>query len=152
MTERCSWQVSPSTAKDVLGCCHQLVDVKIHEPFGHSTGRMPSVNHVLCGLAANTALPSKLVDRLIAVADAHIAAELACRADLSHDQAVVLVSRVKESAVRLVYEGRLTAADIDPAAQPRAALALLDALSSCSPMPTGRWWKRRPPSRRCRLP
>ncbi|MET7636204.1 hypothetical protein [Streptomyces sp. NPDC005078] len=83
------------------------------------------MNHVLCGLAANTALPSKLVDRLVAVADADIAAELACRADLRHDQAVVLVSRVEESAVRLAYEGRLTAADIDPAAQPRAALAFL---------------------------
>lgn len=37
-----------------------------------------------------------------------------------------MVSRVEESAVQLVYEGKLTAADIDPAAQPHAALALLD--------------------------
>ena len=83
------------------------------------------MNHVLCGLAANTALPSELVDRLVAVADADIAAELAGRADLSHAQAVALVSRVEESAGRLADEGRLTAADIDPAAQPHAALALL---------------------------
>ncbi|MFF3688111.1 hypothetical protein [Streptomyces sp. NPDC002187] len=84
------------------------------------------MNHVLCGLAANIALPSELVGRLITVADADIAAELAGRADLSHAQAVALVSRVEESAVQLVYEGRLTAADIDPVAQPHAALALLD--------------------------
>jgi hypothetical protein len=87
---------------------------------------MPSVNHVLCGLAANAALPSELVDRLIAVTDAEVAADLAGRADLSHAQALALVSRVKDSAVRLAYEGRLTAADIDPAAQPDAALALLE--------------------------
>ncbi|WP_405808406.1 hypothetical protein OG729_27050 [Streptomyces sp. NBC_00210] len=84
------------------------------------------MNHVLCGLAANAALPSELVDRLIAVADADIAADLADRADLSHGQAVALASRVEETAVRLAYEGRLTAADVDPVAQPHAALALLD--------------------------
>ncbi|MFC7266356.1 hypothetical protein [Streptomyces lutosisoli] len=83
------------------------------------------MNHVLCGLAANTALPPELIDRLIAVADADVAADLAGRADLSHAQAVALISRVEESAVRLAYEGRLTAADVDPAAQPHAALALL---------------------------
>ncbi|MFF3456939.1 hypothetical protein ACFYXH_21905 [Streptomyces sp. NPDC002730] len=84
------------------------------------------MNHVLCGLAANTALPSELVDRLIAVADADIAADLADRADLSHAQAIALAARVEETAVRLAYEGRLTAADVDPVAQPYAALALLD--------------------------
>ncbi|MET7368784.1 hypothetical protein ABZS61_23625 [Streptomyces sp. NPDC005566] len=84
------------------------------------------MNHVLCGLAANAALPSELVDRLIAVADADVAAVLAARADLSHAQAVALASRVVESAVPLAYQGRLTVADIDPAAQPRAALALLE--------------------------
>ncbi|WP_234382293.1 DUF2336 domain-containing protein [Streptomyces dysideae] len=83
------------------------------------------MNHVLCGLAANTALPSELVDQLIAVADDDIAADLADRADLSHAQVVALVSRVEESAGRLAYAGRLTAADIDPVAQPHAALALL---------------------------
>ncbi|MEU9883612.1 hypothetical protein [Streptomyces phaeochromogenes] len=83
------------------------------------------MNHVLCGLAANPALPSELVDRLITIADADIAADLVGRADLSHAQAIALVSRVEDCAERLAYEGRLTAADIDPAAQPHAALALL---------------------------
>ncbi|WP_324789332.1 hypothetical protein [Streptomyces sp. H51] len=84
------------------------------------------MNHVLCGLAANVSLPSELVDRLIAVADADIAAVLADRADLSHAQALALASRVAESAVRLAYAGRLTAADVDPVAQPDVALVLLD--------------------------
>ncbi|MFD7766264.1 hypothetical protein [Streptomyces sp. NPDC059787] len=83
------------------------------------------MNHVLCGLAANVSLPSELIDRLIAVADADIAADLARRADLSHAQAVALASRVEESAVSLAYAGLLTAADIDPATQPDGALALL---------------------------
>ncbi|MGW0778097.1 hypothetical protein ACWD01_31690 [Streptomyces sp. NPDC002835] len=83
------------------------------------------MNHALCGLAANPALPPELVDRLIAVADDGIAAELAGRADLSRAQAVALASRVEESAGRLANEGRLTAADIDPTAQPEGALALL---------------------------
>ncbi|MFD3616509.1 hypothetical protein ACFWWT_15000 [Streptomyces sp. NPDC058676] len=83
------------------------------------------MNHVLCGLAANAALPSELVNRLIAVADADIAMYLAGRADLSRAQAVALVSRVEECGVQLAYEGMLTAADVDPAAQPDAALALL---------------------------
>ncbi|MGW8992202.1 hypothetical protein ACWGRF_20015 [Streptomyces zhihengii] len=83
--------------------------------------------HILCGLADNAALPSALVDRLIEVADADadVGAALACRADLSHAQAVALASRDEESAVRLAHEGRLTTTDIDPATQPRAALALL---------------------------
>ncbi|MFD9030940.1 hypothetical protein ACFVZW_07290 [Streptomyces sp. NPDC059567] len=54
-----------------------------------------------------------------------MASALASREDLSHAQAVALVSRVEESAGRLAYEHKLTAADIDPAAQPYAALALL---------------------------
>lgn len=83
------------------------------------------MNHVLCGLAANVSLPSELLDRLIAVADAEIAADLAHRADLSHAQAVALASRVEESAVSLAYAGLLTAADVDPVTQPDVALALL---------------------------
>ncbi|MEZ0160911.1 hypothetical protein OIE82_10420 [Streptomyces althioticus] len=67
------------------------------------------MNHVLCGLAANVSLPSELVDRLIAVADEEIAADLTDRADLSHAQAVALASRVGESAARLAHAGRLTA-------------------------------------------
>ncbi|MFI8090306.1 hypothetical protein ACIF9R_18610 [Streptomyces sp. NPDC086080] len=85
------------------------------------------MNRVLCGLAANVSLPSELVDRLIVVADAEIAVDLARRADLSHAQALALAARVEESAVSLAYAGLLTAADVDPATQPEAALALLAA-------------------------
>ncbi|MFF4974765.1 hypothetical protein [Streptomyces sp. NPDC001083] len=84
------------------------------------------MDHVLCGLAANPALSAELVDRLISVADDHIAASLAGRADLSRTQAVALAERVEGSAVRLAYEGRLTAVDIDPSVRPDAALALFD--------------------------
>ncbi|MEU7605828.1 hypothetical protein [Streptomyces sp. NPDC041003] len=84
------------------------------------------MNPALCGLAVNEALPFELVGRLITIADADIAAGLAGRADLSREQAVDLASRVEESAVRLVHEGRLTAADINPLTQPQAALALLE--------------------------
>ncbi|MGW4979740.1 hypothetical protein [Streptomyces mirabilis] len=84
------------------------------------------MNHILRGLAANPALPSELVDRLITVADDEIATELAARPDLSHAQALALAAHDKGTAVHLAYEGRLTSADIDPVAQPRAALALLD--------------------------
>ncbi|RPK85208.1 Leucine rich repeat variant [Streptomyces sp. ADI97-07] len=84
------------------------------------------MNPVLCGLAANEALPVELVGHLITVADADIAYALACRADLNREQAVALAARDEESTVRLAYEGRLTAADINPRTQPRAALALLD--------------------------
>ncbi|MGW1497226.1 hypothetical protein ACWCQW_01305 [Streptomyces mirabilis] len=84
------------------------------------------MNHILCGLAANPALPSELVDRLITVADDEIATELAARPDLSHAQALALAARAENTAVHLAYEGRLTSADIDPVAQPQAALALLD--------------------------
>jgi hypothetical protein len=86
---------------------------------------MPFVNHVLCGLAANPSLPPELVDRLVAVADTDVAAELAARADLGHAQAVALAARDEENAVQLAYEGRLTVADIDPVTQPHAALTLL---------------------------
>lgn len=80
----------------------------------------------LCGLAENPALPPDLLDRLVETADDEVAAELAYRADLSHAHAVALAARSPETAVLLAYEGKLTAADIDPAAQPDAALALLD--------------------------
>ncbi|MGW4544941.1 hypothetical protein ACWEN4_00980 [Streptomyces violaceorubidus] len=83
------------------------------------------MNHLLCGLAANPALPPELADRLIGVADDDIAEALAGREDLGRAQVLALVSRVPECAVRLVYEGRLTEADIDPVTRPDAALALL---------------------------
>ncbi|MEV7341970.1 hypothetical protein [Streptomyces sp. NPDC093544] len=81
---------------------------------------------VLCGLAANPALPAELIDRLIAVADTAVDSALALRPDLSHVQMVALASRADDTAVQLAYVGRLTAPDVDPVAQPRAALALLD--------------------------
>ncbi|MFD3925613.1 hypothetical protein [Streptomyces sp. NPDC058614] len=81
---------------------------------------------VLCGLAANASLPSRLIDQLIALADDAVDSELASRPDLSHVQVVALASRTEATAVQLAYEGRLTASDIDPVTQPRAALALLD--------------------------
>ncbi|MGW2051415.1 hypothetical protein ACWCPF_40645 [Streptomyces sp. NPDC001858] len=84
------------------------------------------MHHILCGLAANPALPSALVDRLISLADDDLAADLADRPDLSRAQAVALADRVEESAVHLAHERRLTAADIDPSVRPDAALALLD--------------------------
>ncbi|WP_446038971.1 hypothetical protein [Streptomyces sp. SID1121] len=84
------------------------------------------MNHVLNGLAANVALPSELVDRLIADADAETAGVLAGREDLTHEQALALVSRDPDTAQQLAHEGRLTAADIDPATQQDAALTLLD--------------------------
>ncbi|MFE7842336.1 hypothetical protein ACFU53_41640 [Streptomyces sp. NPDC057474] len=84
------------------------------------------MNHLLCGLAANPALPSELVDRLVALADADVDHDLAGRADLSRAQAVTLASRGEGTGVQLAYQGRLTVADVDPTAQPLVALALLD--------------------------
>ncbi|MFD5658492.1 hypothetical protein [Streptomyces hirsutus] len=84
------------------------------------------MDHVLCGLAANPALPAELVDRLVAVADDDIAVGLTAREDLSHAQAVALAVRVPASGVQLAYAGLLTVADVDPVTQPHAALALLD--------------------------
>ncbi|GAA3446882.1 hypothetical protein Pve01_46540 [Planomonospora venezuelensis] len=83
------------------------------------------MNSVLCGLAANPALLPDLVDRLIMVADEDVAVSLAEREDLTRAQAVALVSRVEQSAGRLAERGLLTADDVDPVAQPLAALALL---------------------------
>lgn len=83
------------------------------------------MNHILCGLAANTALPRELVDRLIPIADTDIAESLAGRADLTHGQALALASRDADCAVRLAHRGLLTAADVDPVAAPDVALALL---------------------------
>ncbi|HZF91586.1 hypothetical protein [Streptomyces sp.] len=82
--------------------------------------------HVLCGLAANPALPSELIDRLIDIADAGLAGDLAGRTDLSRAQASALAARGEEAAVQLAYSAGLRADDVDPVKQPRAALALLD--------------------------
>ncbi|MFJ9525663.1 variant leucine-rich repeat-containing protein [Streptomyces cyaneofuscatus] len=84
------------------------------------------MNPVLHGLAVNPSLPPEAVDRLIALADDDLADILARRPDLGRDRAVTLAARAGDSAVRLAYEGRLTAADIDPVTHPQASLALLD--------------------------
>ncbi|MCZ7461364.1 hypothetical protein [Streptomyces sp. WMMC940] len=84
------------------------------------------MDDVLCGLAANPALPPELVDRLIAVADDDLARALTDRVDLSHPQALALALRHEGAAAGLAREGRLTAADIDPVVWPDAALALLE--------------------------
>ncbi|MER5401098.1 hypothetical protein [Streptomyces sp. NPDC002599] len=83
------------------------------------------MNHVLSGLAANPALPSELVDRLIAVADADLAIDLAGREDLSHAQAVALLARDERSGVRLAREGRLTAAAAAADVAPNATAPVL---------------------------
>ncbi|MDX2550480.1 hypothetical protein [Streptomyces stelliscabiei] len=84
---------------------------------------------VLSGLAANASLPPELVDRLIELAvadtDADFTDDLAKRPDLTHAQALALYARVPESGPQLACEGRLTVADVDPAADPDTALALL---------------------------
>ncbi|MFD4372870.1 hypothetical protein [Streptomyces sp. NPDC058486] len=87
---------------------------------------MDSSSSLLWGLGANPALPSELVDRLISVADDVLSSVLAHRPDLSSAQALTLARRVEWAEVSLAYEGGLTAADIDPAEWPYAALALLD--------------------------
>lgn len=83
------------------------------------------MQHALVGLAENTALPPELIDRLISTADAELAEVLATRPDLTDSQTAAL-TRFESAAIRLAYEGRLTADNIDPVTQPYAALALLD--------------------------
>ena len=56
---------------------------------------------MLCGLAANTALPSDLVDRLIGIADDALAAELATRADLGRTQEEAADAEDQDGIVRL---------------------------------------------------
>lgn len=100
------------------------------------------MNDLLCGLAANPALPSELVDRLIALAVAApdpsalldpsddlvtmLIENLAERADLGPAQVAALAAHDEDTAVRLTRQGHLAAADVDPAVWPLAALALLD--------------------------
>ncbi|WP_214105856.1 hypothetical protein [Acrocarpospora catenulata] len=83
------------------------------------------MDSVLCGLAANPALPPELVDRLITALDEECVGKLAECADLTRAQAVALASRHEFSVVRLVERGLLTADDVDPVTQPAAALGLL---------------------------
>ncbi|WP_434094410.1 hypothetical protein [Streptomyces erythrochromogenes] len=105
------------------------------------------MNRLLCGLAANPALPPELVDRLIALASApagpsdrtdhpadHAADHLGDvlvwhlseRTDLGPAQVAALAALDEDTPVRLVRDGHLEACDVDPAVWPLAALALLD--------------------------
>ncbi|MFG2874476.1 hypothetical protein ACGFYU_05585 [Streptomyces sp. NPDC048337] len=100
------------------------------------------MSHRLFGLAANPALPSGLLDRLLALAVAggpeaaegpfdfdteELALALADRPDLGRARARVLAARAESTAVGLAYGGQLHADDVDPGAWPLAAVALLDA-------------------------
>ncbi|MFF5486566.1 hypothetical protein [Streptomyces virginiae] len=96
------------------------------------------MNHLLCGLAANPALPPELVDRLLTLALREARADpesqfaddllhgLADRADLRHDQILELAAHSDTMARHLAYGGTLDAADVDPGSMPNAAVALLD--------------------------
>ncbi|WP_314241512.1 hypothetical protein [Streptomyces sp. DSM 40907] len=84
------------------------------------------MNHLLCGLAANPALPPELVDRLLTRAlkeagtspDRDYADELlhdlTDRTDLRRDQVLALAAHARSTAVPLAYGGTLAAADVDP--------------------------------------
>ncbi|MFI7355622.1 hypothetical protein ACIBTP_16910 [Streptomyces avidinii] len=94
------------------------------------------MNHLLCGLAANPALPPELVDRLVALALQRagsapefaddLAYSLADRANLRHEQVVALAAQAEHTAVFLARSAKLAADDVDPGSAPRAAVALLD--------------------------
>ncbi|MFD6891811.1 hypothetical protein [Streptomyces sp. NPDC059957] len=86
---------------------------------------------ILCGLAANPALPADLLDRLTELAgrvhdpDEDLACALAGRTDLT-DRQVRTLAAGDESAVRLAHAGLLNPADVDPLDRPSVALALLE--------------------------
>ncbi|WP_030758533.1 MULTISPECIES: hypothetical protein [unclassified Streptomyces] len=96
------------------------------------------MNHVLCGLAANPALPPELVDRLLTLAlkeaetdpESEFADELlrdlASRTDLRRDQVRTIAAYAKHTAVYLAYHGTLIADDVDPVSWPYTAIALID--------------------------
>ncbi|WP_030295674.1 hypothetical protein [Streptomyces katrae] len=94
--------------------------------------------HLLSGLAANPALPAELLDRLIDgliaraaagpdEADADLAQALSERTDLGSAQVRALAACDEDTALHLAHAGVLDAADVDPAARPAVALALLGA-------------------------
>ncbi|MCX5589406.1 hypothetical protein [Streptomyces erythrochromogenes] len=100
------------------------------------------MNRLLCGLAANPALPPELVDRLIALATAApdpsdpadpsdyladvLVWHLCERTDLGPAQVAALAALDEDTPARLARDGHLGADDVDPAVWPLAALALLD--------------------------
>jgi hypothetical protein len=81
---------------------------------------MPPVNHVLSGPAADPALPSEPVDRLIAVADAALAIAEGVPGDRPHPNATapVLLSCLADDRARPV-------AAAHPALPPRVIVELL---------------------------
>ncbi|MFI5866196.1 hypothetical protein [Streptomyces sp. NPDC051546] len=86
---------------------------------------------LLCGLAANPALPADLLDRLTGLAgrltdsDEDLACALAERTDLT-DHHVRALAAAESAAAELVRTGRLDPAEVDPLERPSVALALLD--------------------------
>ncbi|MFC9294968.1 hypothetical protein ACFTWH_23505 [Streptomyces sp. NPDC057011] len=131
------------------------------------------MNRRLYGLAANPALPPALLDRLVALAVAEapepasgpfdadadtgtgtgtgteeLVLALTGRADLGRALARVLAARNEATGVQLAYGGQLDPDDVDPAAWPVVAVALLDAgadrpdwarLLAAHPDPGVRW-------------
>jgi hypothetical protein len=88
---------------------------------------------VLCGLAANAALPAQLLDRLIEVADPELCPDLADRDDLTPAQTRRLAARGgDDTVIRLVRRGLLSATDLDTP-QPGVVLALLDQAEAPEP-------------------
>ncbi|WP_211245936.1 hypothetical protein [Actinomadura oligospora] len=84
----------------------------------------PDPAPALLGLAANPSLPPDLLDRLIALGSRVLACELAERDDLTPTQALALIALDESCAWSLA--GTLDPDDLDPAAFPEAALALLN--------------------------
>ncbi|MER7465851.1 hypothetical protein [Streptomyces sp. NPDC097981] len=88
--------------------------------------------HLAAGLAVNPALPPELLDRLVARAapdpdeGADLARALSERTDLGPARVAALAARDVHDAIRLARAGLLNPADVDPAARPSVALALLD--------------------------
>ncbi|WP_440107699.1 hypothetical protein [Streptosporangium sp. H16] len=80
------------------------------------------MNHVLCGLAANPALPSGAVDRLITTADDDIATAPAEREDLTPTQAAAPASRVERRSVTAA-RGDVEAGALSGASCPSAAFS-----------------------------
>ncbi|WIM96760.1 hypothetical protein ACTOB_000222 [Actinoplanes oblitus] len=89
------------------------------------------MDDLLVALAGNPALPPALVDRLIGLADEELAGALAAHPALTNAQVRELSGRFEPAAVRLAYDGRLSADDWDEPVGTTAwapvALALLDA-------------------------
>ncbi|MFJ2821130.1 hypothetical protein ACIO7M_08465 [Streptomyces toxytricini] len=93
---------------------------------------------LLPAVAARADLPSGLLDRLVAIAVAGTGPEdgsaavrelvwaLCERSDLGPERARALAAADPDTAVVLARSGLLSPADVDPAAQPHAALALLE--------------------------